>query len=299
MYVRKDLNIFDTKSESMVSVSVIIPFRNRLPVVDYCINSVKRQNYRNIKIIAVSDRAKIEDKNIISLVDPMCKGVGDKRNLGVTRATGEILFFLDSDCVLKKDTISKLVRIFKEHDTDAVSGKPLTPKNANLLGLVTGLEYEYRFDQMGEGYVDVAATTCLGVRKMAFKKVGGFKDYTKGEATGEDWDFSARFRKAGYKIYHTNTVQVFHMHASESLWSWFKKRIKFSRYRIVHYKKYKQGADQYMPWGGLFSTTLLLNIPAAIKIYKKTKNSKIFFLPFYSLLRNVAWAIGVVAGLFD
>jgi len=283
----------------MMKVSVIIPFRNKSPVVEECINSVKRQNYKNVEIIAVSDRAKFEDKDVISLVNPKCRGVGDKRNFGVTRAKGEIIFFLDSDCILKKDTIVKLIKTFKEHDVDAVSGKPLTPKKSNLLGLVTGLEYEYRFDQMGEGYVDVAATTCLGVRRRAFQKVGGFKDYTKGEATGEDWDFSARLRKGGFKIYHTNKVQVFHMHTSEPLWTWFKRRIKHSRYRITHYRRYGQAADQYMSWGGLITTTLLLNIPVTIKIYKKTRNSKIFFLPLYGLLRNVAWLIGVIAGLLD
>lgn len=103
-----------------------------------------------------------------------------------------------------------------------------SPNNANLLGLVTCLEYEHRFEQMRKGYVDMAATTRLGVKKSTFKKVGGFVDYTKGEATGDDWDFSARLRRRDFKIYHTNKVQVFHMHASEPLWTCFKRRIKHS-----------------------------------------------------------------------
>jgi len=282
-----------------MKVSVVIPFRNRTPAVDECIESVKKQGYRNVEIIAVSDKARLEERGVISLTDPSCEGVGAKRNLGVKKATGEIIFFLDSDCIVKRDAISKLVKTFREQDADAVSGMPLTPKNANLLGLVTGLEYEHRFEQMGEGYVDVAATTCLGVKRSAFKKVGGFKDYTKGEATGEDWDFSARLRRRNFRIYHTNKVQVFHMHISEPLWTWFKRRIKHSRYRITHYRKYKKGADQYMTWNALLSTTVLLNLPATIRIYRRTKNMKIFLLPLYSLLRDVAWLIGVVAGLFD
>lgn len=289
--------MFNSENESM-KVSVIIPFRSKVPIVEKCIESVKNQDYKNVEIIAVSDRAKYEDKHVKSFVDPRCKGPGDKRNLGVKKAVGEILFFLDSDCILKKDTISKLVKTFEEHDTDAVSGKPLTPKNSNLLGLVTGLEYEYRFDQMGENYVDVAATTCLGVRKSAFKKVGGFKDYSTGEATGEDWDFSARLRKNSFKIFHTNKVQVFHIHSSETLLTWFKRRIHHSGYRITHYKRYKQAADQYMTWGALLTATVLLNIPVAIKIYNKTRDGKVFLLPFYSFLRDIAWAIGVIVGLF-
>ena len=58
-------------------------------------------------------------------------------------------------------------------------------------------------------------------------------------------------------------------------------------------------ADQYMTWSGLLATTLLLNIPAAVKIYRKTGEAKVFLLPFYSFVRDVAWLIGVVAGLFE
>lgn len=79
----------------------------------------------------------------------------------------------------------------------------------------------------------------------------------------------------------------------------FQEKDQAFKYRITHYKKYKKGADQYMTWNALLSTTLLLNLPATIRIYRKTKNVKIFLLPIYSLLRNVAWSIGVVAGLFD
>ena len=84
-----------------MKVSVIVPFRNKVPIVGKCIDSLKKQDYRNIEIIAVSNIDKFEGKGVRSFVDPTCKGVGDKRNLGVKKATGEILFFLDSDCIVK------------------------------------------------------------------------------------------------------------------------------------------------------------------------------------------------------
>jgi len=295
----QNLNVLNSKCESM-KVSVIIPFRSKSKVVEDCINSVKKQDYKNIEIIAVSEIDRFNDKDVISILDSKCRGVGAKRNKAAKRASGDILFFLDSDCIVKNNTITKLVDTFEKSGADAVSGKTLTPKNSNLLGTVTGLEYEYRFDQMGENFVDVAATTCLGVKKRAFEEVWfWFKDYTIGEATGEDWDFSTRFRNKNFKIYHTNKVQVYHMHANEPLLKWFKRRIHHSSYRIIHYKKYRRFSDQYMSLSALFMTTLLLNIPATIKIYIKTRNAKIFLLPLYSLIRNIAWSIGVVFGIVE
>jgi GT2 family glycosyltransferase len=189
--------------------------------------------------------------------------------------------------------------IFKELDVHAISGKTLAPTHGNLLGTVTGWEYEDRFNQMGECCVSVAATTCLGVLKEAFEDVGGFQDYTKGEATGEDWDFSTRLVLKGYKIYHTNKVLVIHEHGDESLGHWFKRRIQHSKYRIVHKKKYGKLADEYSNWKMLISTTFLFCIPIIVRMYPEVRDIRLFTLPFFAFLRNIAWFIGMISGLIE
>lgn len=283
-----------------MKISVIIPFRNVNSRVIECIKSVKNQNYKNIEIITVSDRAKIRDDNIISLVNARCKGVGEKRNLGVKKSTGDILFFLDSDCVLKKNMITKLVKMFKELGVDAISCKPTAPKDTNLLDFVTGLEYEDRFNQMGESYVNVAATTCLGIIKKSFNKTGGFRDYSRKEATGEDWDFSLKFKKRGFKIFHTNKIEVLHNHISKSLTDYLRRQYLHSRYRITHTRKYKRIVDEYSSPNMIISSMIFLSLPTVIRMYRETRNAKIFFLPFISFLRNFAWFIGTIDGiLFD
>lgn len=279
-----------------MKVSVIIAFRNYNDSIKNCIESLKKQNYKNIEIIAVSDRIKLKEIGVRGVYAPKCKGPGDKRNLGAKIAKGNVFFFLDSDCVVKKNSIKNLVKVFKETGADGVTGKPLAPRNANLLGIVTGWEYEDRFDQMGECYVDVAATTCFGVLKRPFKSIGGFVDYSQNEAIGEDWDFSSRLRLKGYTIYHTNNVEVFHEHKSEKLGEWFKKRILHSKYRITHLKKYKRFTDQYSDWMMIISSSFFLSIPILIRVYKKRKDLRALALPFYAFIRTVAWSIGTILG---
>ncbi len=282
-----------------MKVSVIIPFRQKNSKVINCIESVKKQNYKDIEIITLSDKTELEIEDVKSFYNPKWGGVGEKRNFGAKKASGDILFFLDSDCVILKDSIKTLVKLFKELDADAISGKTLAPRHGNLLGTVTGWEYEDRFNQMGEGYVSVAATTCLGVRKNAFEDVGGFQDYSRGEATGEDWDFSTRLVLKGHKIYHTNKVLVVHEHGDESLGHWFKRRIQHSRYRIVHKKLYGKLADEYSSWKMLISTTFLFAIPVVIRMFPKVKDVRLFSLPFFAALRNVAWLIGMTSGWIE
>lgn len=284
------------KASECMKVSVIIPFRNYNISVRNCIESVKTQKYKNVEIIAVSNKIKVKEIGVKSIFAPRCKGPGEKRNSGASVAKGDILFFLDSDCVLKANSIQNLVKTFKEQKTDAVTGKPLAPRKGNLLGTVTGWEYEDRFDQMGECFVDVAATTCFGVLKKPFNITGGFIDYSQNEAIGEDWDFSTRFRRKGYKIYHTNKVEVYHEHISEKLSDWFKKRILHAKYRITHLKKYEKFTDQYSGLSMIVSSSFLLSLPIVIRVFRKKKDSRVFVLPFFAFLRTIAWSIGTVLG---
>ena len=286
-------------SKNKTLVSVIVPFRDNVDQVEVCIKSLKRQTYKNIEIILVSDKIRWEDpdKRIAAVKSPKFRGVGEKRNAGVRRANGDIFFFLDSDCTVKSDAIQTIVKIFNTMETDAISGKTLAPKHGNLLGIATGLEYEDRFNRMGENYVDIAATTCLSVRKEAFKAIGGFKDYSLGEATGEDWDFSKKFTRSGFKIFHTNKVQVYHNHRSDSIKKWFSRRIEHSGYRVTHKRRHGQVFEEYFSIRMFIATTLLLCIPIAMRMYKRSKRGEVFALPHFAMLRNIAWLIGVTKEL--
>jgi len=280
-------------------VSVIIPFREKNSKVLKCIESVKNQNYKNIEIITVSDRTKLKIDHVNSFVNTKWKGVAEKRNFGASMAVGEILFFLDSDCVVKKDSVTKLVNMFKIGKMDAISGKPLTPIKSNILDFITGLEYEDRFNLMGEGYVNVAATTCLGVLKKSFEDVGGFKDYSKTDATGEDWDFSARLRKKNYKIYHTNKIEVFHEHVSKNFIDYLRRQFLHIKYRVTHLRKYKRLTDEYSSLSMILSSTFLFCLPSTYRIYRRTKNVNVLMLPLISFFRNFAWLAGFFVGLLE
>jgi GT2 family glycosyltransferase len=280
-------------------ISVITPFRDNERQVMSLIGSLVRQPYRNWELILVSDRMKWVggDKKVEGILSPASKGPGEKRNVGAKRARGEILFFLDSDCTVLPKALGGIVSIFENVDTDAVSGKPLVPSEGNLLGIATGLEYEDRFDQMGEGFVDIAATTCFAVKASAFKKFGGFKDYSTGEATGEDWDYSKRFTLAGYRIFHTNRVEVFHHHTKDSIKKWFSRRVEHSEYRITHKRRHGEVFEQYFSIRMFIETSLLFSIPVAIRAYIRYGRPQVFALPVFAILRNIAWFTGVVKGL--
>jgi GT2 family glycosyltransferase len=280
-------------------VSVIVPFRDNVAQVQACLSSLKKQPYRNIEIILVSDRVKWKDgdKRVKAVYNPKFGGVGEKRNAGAKHSRGELMFFLDSDCTVRPDAIPTLARMFGSMDTDAISGIPLVPSEGNLVGIATGLEYEDRFIAMGENFVDVAATTCLGVRRSAYDAVGGFKDYSVKEAIGEDWDFSRKLTAAGFRLFHTNRVQVYHHHTNDTLKKWFQRRVEHSGYRVTHKHKHGQIFEQYFSLKMFVETSLLFSVPVALRIYLRTGKWQAFSLPVFAVLRNIAWFMGMVKEL--
>lgn len=107
-------------------VSIIVPCYNREKYIETCINSVLSQDYENWECIIINDGSKDNTLNLvrsfelkekrISVIDQENSGVSEARNKGIDHATGDFLFFLDSDDKLSNDVISTLVAAYEDND---------------------------------------------------------------------------------------------------------------------------------------------------------------------------------------
>ncbi len=103
----------------MEKVSIIIPIFNTYNYLEECIESVIKQSYTNIEIILVNDGStdnsaflcekyvKLDDR--IHYYSKKNGGLSDARNYGIKRATGDYLFFLDSDDLIQYNTIEIMI----------------------------------------------------------------------------------------------------------------------------------------------------------------------------------------------
>lgn len=105
-------------------VTIIIPIYNVENYVTDCINSVKKQTYKNLQVICVDDCSTDNSYSIVKILtandsrfslvrNEANMGLSYSRNVGMKSATGEYILFLDPDDWLEKDTINFLV----EHAT--------------------------------------------------------------------------------------------------------------------------------------------------------------------------------------
>lgn len=109
-------------------LSIIIPTYNCEKYIKRCIESLIIQKYINIEIIVIDDGSTdntFDICNLESKKDSRIKifrkknnGVSSARNLGIEKATGEYIFFIDSDDYIEDNTIEECMKIIEDNDID-------------------------------------------------------------------------------------------------------------------------------------------------------------------------------------
>lgn len=113
-------------------ISFIIPVFNTEEYVKKCIESVIDQTYKNIEIIVIDDGStdnSLKICNEIGMKDNRIKiyhkengGLSSARNYGIKKASGDYLYFLDSDDYIPLDSAEVLINISEKYNSDIVIG---------------------------------------------------------------------------------------------------------------------------------------------------------------------------------
>ncbi|GGX08160.1 glycosyl transferase [Streptomyces malachitofuscus] len=116
----------------MPRFSIIVPVHKVQGYLHACLDSVLEQSYRDIEVIAVDDRSPdgcgeildayaARDERVRVLHLPENVGLGRARNAGMPHATGDYLFFLDSDDTLTPGALRALAdRLDETGDPDVL-----------------------------------------------------------------------------------------------------------------------------------------------------------------------------------
>jgi len=120
-------------------VSVVIPLYNDGRTIELCLASVLAQTYQPLEVIVVDD-ASTDDSAAKAARYPCTLvraevngGPGAARNLGVSHAKGDIIFFLDADMTMHPDAVANAVRLLSTTDGygavfGVVDSEPLLPE---------------------------------------------------------------------------------------------------------------------------------------------------------------------------
>lgn len=225
-------------------VSIIIPVYNVEQYLERSIDSALSQTLDNIEIILVDDGSPDNSPGIcdryadsyenISVIHKQNGGLASARNAGLKVATGEYIFFLDSDDWLEKGGIEALYNIAEKYGVDLVkyrairTGWPGLPKNAP--GMVEPIR------ELRDGYYDkaqiieeiyprlfVTSQLTMGAVVGAWGALYNRSFLVKNHLTfyekvkfSEDMIFSANVIKAANSMYFVDKAGIYHYFYNEA-----------------------------------------------------------------------------------
>jgi glycosyltransferase involved in cell wall biosynthesis len=146
------------------------------------------------------------------------KTVSGLRNLGAVHAAGDILAFVDADCVVTRDWLTNAAPYFDRTDVVLWGSPPEIPEDATW---VQKAWYLVRQKEHPVEPVPWLESMNLFVRKNQFNQVNGFDESL---ITCEDVDFSYRMSKLG-TIMADRSIRVLHLGEAATVRIFLKKEI--------------------------------------------------------------------------
>ena len=198
------------------SLSIIIPFYNSVKTIDRCLSSVFKSNFKNYEVIAVSDNSNDGSKEIAKKYS--CKlinlkknfGAATARNIGAKKAKGDILVFLDSDVIIKRNALGIINKIFRDKKVNLIQGiyshKP-NYKKFTTQYLQSQICY-YLFSE-DKKFTESLCSCFVSIRRKVFLEVNGFDQIFK-SSNSEDEDLGYRLIERGYVIPIDRRLSVIH-----------------------------------------------------------------------------------------
>jgi glycosyltransferase involved in cell wall biosynthesis len=117
-----------TKFEYEPLISVVVPIYNVEDVLRAAVDSLLLQSYRNLDIILVDDGSTdssghladsyLDTDSRVQVIHQANGGLSAARNTGISRASGLLITFLDSDDILASDYILHLYEAMSQTDAD-------------------------------------------------------------------------------------------------------------------------------------------------------------------------------------
>jgi GT2 family glycosyltransferase len=213
--------------------SVIIITRNRPKILANCLDHLGRQTYTDFEIVVVDSSDNYETKELLFSWPSVCylsiwdgrNNMPAARNLGLSSAQGDVVAFIDDDCMVFPDWLENIISGYSiDEKIGGVGGSIIDERFTNLQHNVVGTVFDdgtviqnFLKENHKNLMVEWLGGGNMSFRRSILNNLGGFDQNYTGNNSYEDVDISARVRKAGYKLLFVPTAVVDHIFATRDL----------------------------------------------------------------------------------
>lgn len=275
-----------------------------------CLESVKKINYVNFKVVVVDNGSTQKPVGFDDLIrqwqtaavkfifNPDNLGFSEGNNIGIKYALeqdADYILLLNNDMLVEPDFLSQLASVGQSHSEAGFLGPKIlfsgAPKTIWFAGgkinwlynkgiMVGHAEVDVgQYDQPEVQETDYITGACLLVKRQVVEKIGLMPtDYF---LYYEDTDWSLRIRQAGFKCLFVPRAKVYHKGSRSS-------RVGSPSYIYYHSRNGLIMANNFAPWYIQF----LVHLNVLWRIIKQV--IKLIFLPSRRI-----WAKYILLGIID
>lgn len=166
------------------------------------------------------------------------RGPGAARNLGMVKARGELLVFIDSDCEAREDWLKTIYEEYASTGFDACGGPDASREDFTPLQKAIDFSMTSFFTTGGlRGHSNrplarfYPRSHNMGMTRKLYEKIGGFGSLRH----GQDIELSHRIIKSGAKVVNIPDAVVYHrrrtslMHFFRQVFNWGVARINLGK----------------------------------------------------------------------
>lgn len=223
-------------------ISIIIPFYKKKEYIAQTINSIIKQSYKNFELILIYDDPDKSDLRYVKKILKNIKrkkiiinnnnmGAGLSRNLGILKAKGKYISFIDSDDIWKKDKLKNQLSFMLNNKIEFcfTSYSIINKKNTIIKFIKAKKNIDYQ-DLIKS--CDIGLSTVM-LKKKLLKKIKFTKIKTK-----EDYILWLKLSKKNVKMLGLDQKLVLWRKLDDSLSSSVFQRVKDAIYVYNDFLKY-------------------------------------------------------------
>lgn len=210
-------------------ITVIIPAFNEELVVGRCLESLAQLDFPRdqFEVIVVDNGSRDRTLQIarsyagridLKVLEKPGVRISALRNLGAGVARGDVLAFLDADCLPPKTWLNQISCLKLNAGSGVAGAHYLLPAGSSWVGRT----WHHYQEASKSGDVSHVPAGDLVMRREDFQRVGGFDESIQ---TNEDHELCQRARNAGMPVRAFPQIGVVHLGTAQSLGVFYRKQL--------------------------------------------------------------------------
>jgi glycosyltransferase involved in cell wall biosynthesis len=214
-------------------ITLVVSTRNRVHDLPDLFDSLRENDGDLFELLVVDQSTNEDSKRYIEeylkkypdfdlrLVTTDTKGLSISRNIGIANAKYDVILFTDDDCVIDKNFISNVAKVFEDSEVQAYCGRvepyiaegTVMPKNYEPVACVLRKEKKIFSELHSNDFFTIGSGNNMAYRKKLFEKIGVFEPKLGAGGklkSAEDIEFFYRILKNRISITYSPDPFVYH-----------------------------------------------------------------------------------------